>query len=379
MNSNILIFLGTNYRQDPPQIEFFLPKYLSQTRKIYCFEYPRIINLINLLLGKNKLLENINRNLSVYRSFALLPFGRTFKFINSFNHRLNFSIFNKQAKWDCRDFTVITFTPELSLVDFKNFSRKTFYHILDNYTSLPWWKNILAERQFNHLEKNLLENTGEIIVVSETLYKKYSKTGKKIHLFRTPADITGTYFKSEKIPPEMKTLKKPVAGFIGTMFEFKIDISLLKKLIGENPDITFVFLGKLKFRYRKNFRLVNNRTNSFYLGYVKESRLPDFISNFDAGIIPYRTDSYGQFAWPVKIMQFLALGIPVISTPLPAVQYLADKKLIYTASTSDDFITLLKSKIGSSSKLSIRNKRIKEALKNSWSGRIGEYLKIISD
>src|SRR3989338_11346600 len=177
MKSNILIFLGTNYRQDPPQIEFFLPKYLSQTRKIYCFEYPRFKRLFQLLFRRVTLIEKENSNLIIFHSFAILPYGRTFSVINAINHNMNYVIFNKFFNTDLNQFKVITFTPEISYLKKFLEAQNIIYHILEDYVTLPWWSSNRSQNQFKKLELHLLKKVQKIITVSETLLKKYSKKG----------------------------------------------------------------------------------------------------------------------------------------------------------------------------------------------------------
>ena len=108
----------------------------------------------------------------------------------------------------------------------------------------------------------------------------------------------------------------------------------------------------------------------------KKEELPKYISRFDIGMIPYQMNGYGQAAYPVKIMEYLSCGIPVVATDLPSLSGLKDKKVIYTAKTSQEFIKKCRMAIKENDRI-LRMKRIRIAKKYSWSKQILKYLKLI--
>lgn len=48
--------------------------------------------------------------------------------------------------------------------------------------------------------------------------------------------------------------------------------------------------------------------------------LPAWLATMDLAVIPYRTDGPNRFLYPVKALEYLAGGRPVLSTPLPDVE-----------------------------------------------------------
>jgi hypothetical protein len=56
------------------------------------------------------------------------------------------------------------------------------------------------------------------------------------------------------------------------------------------------------------------------IGSVPHLKIPEKIRNFDICIMPYVLDSYTVGVNPLKILEYLALGKPVISSPIPAVK-----------------------------------------------------------
>jgi glycosyltransferase involved in cell wall biosynthesis len=59
--------------------------------------------------------------------------------------------------------------------------------------------------------------------------------------------------------------------------------------------------------------------NVYLTGPRPHEELPDYISRFDVGIVPYIMNGYTETVIPTKINEYLAMGKPVVSTDLPEV------------------------------------------------------------
>jgi teichuronic acid biosynthesis glycosyltransferase TuaH len=64
--------------------------------------------------------------------------------------------------------------------------------------------------------------------------------------------------------------------------------------------------------------------NLHWVGRVPYEKLPGWLQHFDVGIVPYMpTLPFNRFAWPSKLMEYVAAGLPVVSTDIPAARDLA--------------------------------------------------------
>lgn len=272
---------------------------------------------------------------------------------------------------------IITLTPEAAFLPNPG-KIPLIYHVLDEYGALPWWNNFFARKQLKLLEKEIVDKCQNIIVVSEKLKRKYISSKKRISLFPTPVETEHFFVRGmTEIPDDLRKLPKPIIGFAGSVsFKNKIPEKLLIDLFEALPEVSFVFIGLISPK-AFNFQQYGKKYGNFhYLGLKQKENLPRYISRFDAGIIPYQMNDYGQAAYPVKIMEYLAAGIPVVATDLPSLSGLKDKKVIYTAKTAQVFIEKCRIAIKEND-LSLRQKRIALAKKNSWSNKIKEYLQLI--
>lgn len=381
-DQNILIFLGRNYNSPIFFIEQKLSKYLtSYYKKVICYEYPSFSNLIDILQKKIPLIETKSEKLIIYHSFGILPLGRTFIIINLINHLINYLIIKIMLNKYLFNLIIITFTPEFSFVIFFQKYRSIIYHVIDDYKSMPWWNNCFQQIQLSFLEKYLINKVTKIIVVSNYLYHRYAMFNKSIKLFPTPSNtkIFLQYkYNPNKMPNDLSQISKPIIGFIGTIRDYNIDIDLLSKVIHRYKNLSFILLGILDNSSKKIKRILTENSNCFYLGCKPLNLLPSYLAFFDACIIPYRTNSYGQFAYPVKIMEYLAMSKPIITTALPSIKFLADKGLIYWAKDNNKFSNQILLAMKELKNSNLNKKRRLEAKKNDWSVRIKEYLEIIN-
>jgi len=372
---NILVVLGDNYNSPIDQIEQYLPLHLSRYHNVTVFEYPRISRTLTILANRDMLIENLNKRLTVIHSFAVFPFGRTSSFFNFLNHLLNYwlMIYLLKEKYDL----IIALTPEAAYLPNPG-GIPLIYHVLDEYSALPWWNNFLARKQLKFLEKEAVARCRKIIVVSEKLKEKFIASKKRISLFPTPVEIEQFFVRGiTEIPDDLKKIPKPIIGFAGSVtFKNKIPEKLLTDLFEALPEASFVFIGLLNAKAFNFLQYEKKYGNFHYLGLKRKEDLPRYISIFDVGIIPYQMNGYGQAAYPVKVMEYLSCGIPVVATDLPSLSELKDKKVIYTAKTLQEFIKKCRMAIKENDRI-LRMKRIRIAKKYSWSKQINNYLRLI--
>ena len=131
-------------------------------------------------------------------------------------------------------------------------------------------------------------------------------------------------------PPGFPTTR-PVIGFAGGV-SWRIDIELLLGLADARPDWTLLLVGE-------EATAMPERRNIVRVGPQPYSELPGWLQGFDVGVVPYRLDGFNLAAAPLKVYEYLAAGVPVVSTALPAVRPLAN--LISTADTTASFIAAI--------------------------------------
>jgi glycosyltransferase involved in cell wall biosynthesis len=96
-------------------------------------------------------------------------------------------------------------------------------------------------------------------------------------------------------------------AYIGGTHE--IDWKLFLQIVKENPDLTFFLIGPLDKKtenYPENLKIV---------GKVPYLQVFEFLKKIDLGIVPFLQNEVTSGVDPIKIYEFAASGVPVISTP----------------------------------------------------------------
>jgi len=96
---------------------------------------------------------------------------------------------------------------------------------------------------------------------------------------------------------------------------------------------------------------------------VPYEKLPDYAGYIDVGIIPYKINELTSAINPLKLIEYFAAGLPVVSTNLPEVSKF--KELVYISDTPAKFCKNIELALSENNKDLIEG-RIKKAEEYSW-------------
>lgn len=117
----------------------------------------------------------------------------------------------------------------------------------------------------------------------------------------------------EKFNVESKAQGSPTVGYIGKIGN-RLDVQLISAVVAENPEWNFAFAGPVLDR--EVGRALAKCPNIEMLGDVHYSRIPELLRSFDIGWVPHGV-SQGQVGGDaIKIYEYRAAGLPVITTPI---------------------------------------------------------------
>ncbi|HUT57014.1 MAG TPA: glycosyltransferase [Planctomycetota bacterium] len=133
-------------------------------------------------------------------------------------------------------------------------------------------------------------------------------------------------------PDDVADIPHPIFGFFGLIRDW-IDLDLLAEVARRKPDWHFVLIGDSKVDLTPYREL----PNMHFLGGRPYEQLPAYCKAFDAGLIPFKINDLTLAVNPIKLREYLAAGLPVISTPLREVEIYGG--LVRMAGTPDEFIT----------------------------------------
>ena len=249
--------------------------------------------------------------------------------------------------------------------------RKSLYHCVDKIGSQPGMPTTLI----NECERDLAKSVNAVVTTAPDLESKLKPWNPKCCFFPNVADFEHfSKARSETIhiPPDLASISEPRMGFIGAVSGYKLDVDLLKSVAESRPEWSFVLIGEVGLG-EVGFTVENLPPNIHLLGRRSYGDLPGYCRGFAAGLLPYRINDYTSGVFPMKFFEYLAAGLQVISTPLPAlVDY---QKLLFTSSDPKSMIESIETILAGGGPS--QENRLKLAAENTYRKRTEKMLNFI--
>jgi glycosyltransferase involved in cell wall biosynthesis len=108
---------------------------------------------------------------------------------------------------------------------------------------------------------------------------------------------------------------RPVAGYVGVLDE-RLDLQLVAELAAALPDWDIQMVGPVTKIDPAALPAADNIT---YPGMKKYDELPRVMAGFDVALMPFALNEATRSISPTKTLEYLAAGLPVVSTRVPDV------------------------------------------------------------
>ena len=163
-------------------------------------------------------------------------------------------------------------------------------------------------------------------------------------------------------------------GYIGALNSW-FDIQAIRAAASEHPDWRFLLVGPTGSGFPKN--AFAGLKNIQLIGEVGYQDLPAWMARFDVATIPFLIQPLTMATNPVKLYEYFACGLPVVSSPLAEVARYSD--LVYLAGDPAEFVRQLERAVQENDP-SKRDARRTVAIRENWRSRsetlIAELAKI---
>jgi glycosyltransferase involved in cell wall biosynthesis len=178
------------------------------------------------------------------------------------------------------------------------------------------------------------------------------------------------------IDPALARLPQPRIVFTGAIVALKLDIQLLVALARSRPQWSFALVGPIgPGEPDADMSALEREPNIHLLGARSYTQLPDVLRAADAAMIPYAINELTTSIFPMKVYEYLAAGLPVVATPLPA---LAEVQEIATAPDAKGIAAVLDRELAADS-AARRAERSRAAAAHSWEERLREIADALLD
>jgi glycosyltransferase involved in cell wall biosynthesis len=171
------------------------------------------------------------------------------------------------------------------------------------------------------------------------------------------------------LDPQMAALPPPRVVFTGAIVAAKLDFALLARLAQLRRSWSFALVGPVgPGEPRADVSVLSSEPNIHLLGPRPYAELPTVLRAAGAGLIPYARNPLTESIFPMKVYEYLAAGLPVVATPLPALAGVAD---VATAAGAQGFAELLDAALAADGP-DRRPARSSAAASHSWEQRLAE-------
>jgi glycosyltransferase involved in cell wall biosynthesis len=263
-----------------------------------------------------------------------------------------------------------TFMPNtLGLVGRLGESR-VIYHAVDEYAAFAG----VPREAFLRMESEYVRRADLVIASSDSLCQERRRLNPCTYFVSHGVDVahfSRTLDPGTTPPEDARGLTGPVIGFFGLIAEW-VDLDLIRALAQRRPDWNFVMIGKPTAEV--DLTPVRGLSNVRLLGQKPYETLPAYCRAFDVGIIPFKIEELTIKANPLKLREYLAAGLPVVSSDLPEVRKYAS--LVHLASGTDGFIGAIEQALADRSEVAARA-RVEAMKHESWEARVDEISELI--
>jgi glycosyltransferase involved in cell wall biosynthesis len=195
-----------------------------------------------------------------------------------------------------------------------------------------------ASPELVSLERELLAKADVVFTGGASLFETTRSRHSNAHLF--PSSIEFEHFararhSAEPDPVDQAAIPHPRLGFFGVIDE-RMDLDLVRAVADLKPEWHFVMIGPV---VKIDLKTLPQRPNIHWLGGKDYRDLPRYLARWDIGLMPFAINESTRFISPTKTPEFLAAGVPVVSTPvIDVVRSYGDQGLVDIARTPAELV-----------------------------------------
>lgn len=276
---------------------------------------------------------------TILESISQLPVNWLFDILNRINNKRQ----AKEVNWAIdklkfKDIIIFNDTDMFRSLFLKEMIQaKTFvYYTRDNMIAVDFWKT-----QGIRIEAKIMAKA-DVVVANSTYLANLAKRFNP-HSYYVGQGCDVSLFDKKLIagpPDDMKPLielKKPIIGYIGVLFNLRLDIEVLVHIAKERPQWSLVLVGPEDEAFASSE--LHHLENVYFLGSKKMEELPAYLNYFDVALNPQKLNEVTIGNYPRKIDEYLAMGKPTVATKTEGMSVFAD--YTYLAENKEGYVELI--------------------------------------
>ena len=305
-------------------------------------------------------IREVERNLFVLSPLAIPAYGQPWvRSLNRWCLRLQVQRAMRRLGF-ARPINFV-FNPAAAIIAGTLGEESIVYYCVDEYAA---FSGVSAE-SLARLEGQLLSKADLVITSSKLLHEAKRRENPNTILVRHGVDhdhFRKALLPQTIVPDEIARLPRPILGYFGLIARDWVDLDLMAEVAVRFPSASVVMLGKVAMDVTSLSRL----PNVHFLGRKPYETLPGYCKAFDVALIPFPIHPVTLNANPLKAREYLAAGLPVISTAIPEVQVL---NLCRIGDDAESFIGHIEAAMSDPGPSAARSESVRD---QSWEARLVE-------
>ena len=213
-----------------------------------------------------------------------------------------------------------TYSPRSSKLLALHAYRRTLYHCVDAIDAQPGMNG----PQLRLDEQHLCRSVDLVVTTTPVLQERCAAEARRCVLLPNAVDVE--HFRRAQqpellIPGDLACIPGPRLVFVGAIAAYKQDLALLAALAQAHPAWSIVLIGAIgEGDPSTTVSVLDECPNIHLLGPRPYAQLPAYLKGASVGLIPALLNDYTRAMFPMKFFEYLAAGLPVVATPLPALE-----------------------------------------------------------
>jgi glycosyltransferase involved in cell wall biosynthesis len=222
-----------------------------------------------------------------------------------------------------------SFTPDVSYLLGRFGEEKVLYYCVDDHASFTGYDRQQVLRE----EQDLCRRSDLVVTTSMVLQE--AKKSWNPNTVLVPHGVDHEHFSKAlsdhlPVPADIARIPRPRLGFFGLVRDW-VDLDLLAQVARRRPEWHMVLIGDSTL----DLAPYRGLENMHFLGRRPYADLPAYCKELDVGLIPFKINDLTLAVNPIKLREYLAAGLPVVSTPLPESKIY--QRWIELADTAEEF------------------------------------------
>lgn len=250
----------------------------------------------------------------------------------------------------------------------RGFSAPRLLHLTDDWLASAGLMGLSRA----HLERILSANIAAadvITAVSPDLARKFSElSGRNVDFLPNGCRAP--------VPAAPGTVRQPVAVLVGQLNE-RLDFATLSDLAAARLPV--IVIGPRTVREPSARRQLDeflSQPSVDWRGEVPPREVARVLSMAAVGLTPYTDSEFNRSSFPLKTLEYLACGVPVVATDLPAARWIGSD-FVDIAATSRNFVNLVRSRLETVATCDQQREIQASAQAHTWDVRAEKVLSLL--